>query len=112
MIRRILPLSEIHPPQHPTLTTDPGIDLVIWQDHGVHLHWLDVVGVVAQDAGQFDLPDFPQLFQGEAAWPTAVLVPEPVAVFDVAELFADDAGKSRTDLGEKKVIKGFLEFVN
>ena len=87
------PLAEVQPGQHAGLAGHPGVDLVVWQYHRVHLtmimlgnrstllaaylNVLDLVGVVAEDAGQLHPPDLVQLLQGEGARPAAVLVPEP-----------------------------------
>ncbi len=79
---------------------------MVWQHHGEDLHCLDVVGVVAQDPRQLDLPDLVQLLQGEAAGPASVLVPEAIAVAEGAELLADDAGKCRAHHGAGQGLLG------
>jgi len=72
------------------LAGHPGVDLVVREDHGVHLDVVDVVGAVAEDPRQLGLPDLGQLLQGEATGPAAVLIPEPVAQPEVVELLASD----------------------
>ena len=63
-----------------------------------HLHAVDVVAVVADQAGELDLADLVELLEGEGGGPAAVLVPEAVAEAEVVELLADDARKCGTDL--------------
>ena len=62
-----------------------------------HLHSLQVVAVVAEDSGQFDASDLRQLLEGEGWRPAAVLIPEPVSVSEVVELFADETGQGGAD---------------
>ncbi len=76
----VFPLGQIDTRQYAWLAGHAWVDLVVGQDHGVHLHRLQLVRVVAEDAGQLGPTDFRQLFQGEAGRPAAVLVPETVAV--------------------------------
>ena len=57
------------------------------------LHAVDVVAVVADQAGELDLADLVELLEGEGGGPAAVLVPEAVAEAEVVELLADDAGE-------------------
>ena len=62
-------------------------------DSTPHLHAVDVVAVVADQAGELDLADLVELLEGEGGGPAAVLVPEAVAEAEVVELLADDAGE-------------------
>lgn len=55
-----------------------------------YLNVLDLVRVVAEDAGQLHPPDLVQLLQGEGARPAAVLVPEPAVQTSL------NLGRSRT----------------
>ena len=79
---------------------------MIGQDHGVHLDGVDVVAVVAQHAGHLDLANFGQLFEGEAAGPSAVFVPEPISATEQVELFAQNAGEGGTDHGARQGLLG------
>ena len=65
-------------------------------DHGTltaDLDGLQVVAVVADDPRQLHLPDLRQLVAREGGRPAAVLIPEPVSVFEVVEGPAHDAGE-------------------
>ncbi len=66
---------------------------MIRQDHGVHLHRLQLVGVVAEDAGQLGAAQLRQLLGGEGGGPAGVLVPEAIADAQRVELTPDDAGE-------------------
>jgi hypothetical protein len=55
----------------------------------------DDVAVLTNDLGQGDLPDLGQLLNAEPRGRLVVLVPEPVALFDLLELNADDTGERR-----------------
>ena len=79
---------------------------MIGQDHGVHLDGVDVVAVVAQHAGHLDLANFSQLFEGEAAGPSAVFVPEPISATEQVELFAQNTGEGRTHHGAGQGLLG------
>ena len=57
----------------------------------------DLVGGVADDLGEGHLADLRELGVGEADERVAGLVPEAVALAQVAELDADDAGEGGTD---------------
>jgi len=99
VVGSITPLGKVNSRQDPRFTGDSGVDLVVREHHGIHLDVLQVVTVVTEYSGQFHLSDLSELFEGEAAGPSSVLVPEPVSVTEVVELFADDAGKGGADHG-------------
>ncbi len=77
---------------------------MVGQHHGEDLHALQVVGVVAEDAGELDLADLVQLLQGEGGGPPAVFVPEAVAVAEIVELEGGEKSRIRIlrALPEKK----------
>ena len=102
MVGRVPPLGEVNLGEDAVLAGHPGVDLVVWEDHGVHLDVVDFVGAVAEDPRQLGLPDLGQLLQGETAGPAAVLVPEPVAQPEVVELLADDAGEGWAHHGARQ----------
>ena len=62
-----------------------------------YLNCLQIVTVVTQHSGQLDSSDLRQLFQGEGGWPATILIPEPVSVSEVVELFANDTGQGGAD---------------
>ena len=65
MVGRVPPLGEVDLGEDAVLAGHPGVDLVVREDHGVHLDVVDVVGAVAEDPRQLGLPDFSQLLEGE-----------------------------------------------
>lgn len=99
MITGIPPFAQVNSGQHAALTGHARVDLVIGQDHGIDLDGVDVVAVITKDTRHFDFTDLAQLLNGEAAWPTTVLVPETITGSKVGKLLADNAGKSGTDHG-------------
>lgn len=68
---------------------------MIGQDHGIDLDGVDVIAVIAKDAGHLDFTDFAQLFKRKTAGPASVFVPETITRPEVAELFTNDACESR-----------------
>lgn len=75
---------------------DPGVEEGVGHvEHG-SLDVRDLVAVVAGDLGEGSLPDLVELRLGEAEEGVAALVPEPVALPQVPELDADDAGEGGT----------------
>lgn len=72
---------------------DTRVHFGVRQDHDVDLSALDVVAVVAHDAGQFHFSDLLQLSLFERTGPTAVFVPKSVAVAQVSKRFAYDAAE-------------------
>ena len=106
MVGSVSPLGEVQSGQDTGLAGNPGVDLVVGQHHGVDLNVVQRVGIITENTGQLDLPDFGQLLQGEAGRPATVLVPEPIAQPEVVELFADDAGEGGTDHGAGERLLG------
>ena len=53
--------GQINPWQEVGVAGNPRVDLVVGEDHGVHLDVLDLVRVVADHAGKLHPPDFVQL---------------------------------------------------
>ena len=72
---------------------DPGVQEGVGHVEESSLDVGDGVAVVAHHLGQTDLPDLVQLGLGEPDEGVASLVPEPVALPQVPELNADDAGE-------------------
>ena len=64
-----------------------------------YLHGVHFVSIVTYQPGELDLSDLLELLESEAAWPSAILVPEPITETEVVELFANQAGKGRSDHG-------------
>jgi hypothetical protein len=93
----VLPLGEVDAGQQAGLAGHPRVDVVVGQHHGVHLHRLHLVRVVADDAGELGAAELRQLLRGEGGGPAGVLVPEAVARAERVELPADDAGKDGTN---------------
>ncbi len=93
----ILPLGQIDARQEAWLAGHPRVDVVVGQHHGVHLDRLQLVRVVAEDAGQLGAAQLRQLLRREGGGPTRVLVPEAVAHAERMELAPDDAGKDGTN---------------
>merc|ERR1712045_490849 len=60
------PLGEVNALEHARLAGHAGVDVVVGQHHGVHLHAVDVVAVVAYQPGELDLADLVELLQSEA----------------------------------------------
>ena len=61
MVGGVPPLGQVDLGQDAGLAGHPGVDLVVWQDHGVDLDVVDVVRAVAQHPRQLGLPDLGQL---------------------------------------------------
>ena len=57
------------------------------------------VAVLADDLGQRDLPDLRELRLAELGGGVVALVPEPVALLQLLELDADDAGEGGSHQG-------------
>jgi len=89
----VFPLGQIDPRQQAGLAGHAGVDVVIREDHGVHLHRLQLVRVVAEDAGELGAAQLRQLLWREGGGPAGVLVPEAVAHAQRVELAPDDAGE-------------------
>ena len=53
--------GQINPWEEVGVARHPWVDLVVREDHGVHLDVLDLVRVVADHAGKLHPPDFVQL---------------------------------------------------
>ena len=53
--------GQINPWEEIGVARNPRVDLVVGQDHRVHLDVLDLVGVVADHTGKFHPPDLVQL---------------------------------------------------
>ena len=59
--------GQINPWQEVGVAGNPRVDLVVGEDHGVHLDVLDLVGVVADHTGELHPPDLIQL-EGKCLW--------------------------------------------
>jgi len=66
VVRSVPPLGEVNFGEDAGLAGHPGVDLVVWEDHGVDLDVVDVVGAVAEHPRQLGFPDLLKLLQGEA----------------------------------------------
>merc|ERR1719239_1013386 len=91
------PVGEVEGGQLPSTAGQPGVQLVVGEEHGPQLDGLHRVRVVADQSRQGGLSDCLQLLQGEAARPAGVLVPVPVSGPEVEELVANDAGEGGSD---------------
>ena len=101
----VSPLAQVKSGQNAALARNTWVDFMIRQDHGIDLNGVDVIAVVAEDAGHLDFADFAQLLKRETAGPSAVFVPKAIAGPEVAKLFANNAGKSGAHHGSGQ---GFL----
>ena len=102
----VSPLAQVKSGQNAALARNTWVDFMIRQDHGVDLNGVDVIAVVAEDAGHLDFADFAQLLERETAGPTAVFVPKTIAGSEVAKLFANNAGKSGAHHGSGQGLFG------
>ena len=106
MVCSVPPLGEVEPGQDAALARDPRVDLVVRQDHGVDLDGLEVVAVVAENAGHLHLPDLAELLKGEARRPASILIPKAIARPEVGELLAEDASERRPHHGAGQGLLG------
>ena len=69
---------------------------MIWKHKSSHLNSLNTVSVVTEQPRDGITSDLLQLLQSEAAWPSSILVPEPIPMSQVVELSPNDAGEGLT----------------